>query len=92
MPTQPSVRWVPGSPSPVVKRPEREADLTPTSSAEIKNEWSCTYTPDIRLDGADRDNFTFIFSLFYQFSSCLFCVFSIDVSVSCQARDQALLL
>jgi hypothetical protein len=34
-----------------VKRPGREADHTPPSSAEVKNVWSYTSTPPIRLDG-----------------------------------------
>jgi hypothetical protein len=34
-----------------VKRPGREADHSPPSSAEVKNAWSCTSTPPIRLHG-----------------------------------------
>jgi hypothetical protein len=34
-----------------VKRPEREADHSPPSSAEVKNAWSYTSTPPIRLHG-----------------------------------------
>jgi len=30
---------------PGVKRPGREADHSPPSSAEVKNAWSCTSTP-----------------------------------------------
>jgi hypothetical protein len=45
-PTQPPIRYVPG----VVKRPYREADHLP-SSAEVKNAWSYTSTPPIRLHG-----------------------------------------
>jgi hypothetical protein len=40
-----SIQWVPGTLSPVVKRPEREADLSPPSSAKIKNEWKYSSTP-----------------------------------------------
>jgi hypothetical protein len=36
-PTQPSVRWVPEALSRRIKLPGREADLSPPSSAEIKN-------------------------------------------------------
>jgi hypothetical protein len=36
-PTQPPLRWVPGTLSPGVKRPGREADHSPPSSAEVKN-------------------------------------------------------
>jgi hypothetical protein len=35
-PTQPPIQWVPGALSLGVKRPEREADHTPPSSAEVK--------------------------------------------------------
>jgi hypothetical protein len=34
---------------PGVKRPEREADHSPPSSVEVKNEWSYTFTPPVRL-------------------------------------------
>jgi hypothetical protein len=45
-----------------VKRPRREADYSPPSSAKVKNAWSYTSTPPIRLDGVLFD-FTFYFSL-----------------------------
>jgi hypothetical protein len=35
----------------VLKRPEREADHSPPSSAEVKNAWSYTSTTKIRLHG-----------------------------------------
>jgi hypothetical protein len=38
--TQPSIQWVLGSLSAGVKRPAREADRSPTSSAGVKNVWS----------------------------------------------------
>jgi hypothetical protein len=34
-----------------VKRPESGADYSPPSSAEVKNAWSYTSTPPIRLHG-----------------------------------------
>jgi hypothetical protein len=34
-----------------VKRPGREANHSPPSSAEVKNAWSCTSTPPICLHG-----------------------------------------
>jgi hypothetical protein len=37
--------------SPRVKRPGREADHSPPSSAEVKNAWSYTSTPPLRLLG-----------------------------------------
>ena len=42
---QSSVRWVPEALYRGIKRPWHEADHLRTSSAEIKNEWSYTYTP-----------------------------------------------
>jgi hypothetical protein len=50
-PTQPPIQWVPGALSLGVKRPGREADHSPPSSAEVKNAWSYTSTPPIRLYG-----------------------------------------
>jgi hypothetical protein len=44
-PTQPPIQWVPGALSPGVKRPGREADHSPPSSAEVKNAWSYTSNP-----------------------------------------------
>jgi hypothetical protein len=44
-PTQPHVQWVPEALSLEVKRPGRGADYSPKSSAEIKNAWSYTSTP-----------------------------------------------
>jgi hypothetical protein len=37
-----------GGSFPGVKRPGREADHSPPSSAEVKNSWSYTSTPPIR--------------------------------------------
>jgi hypothetical protein len=42
-PTQP-IYWEPGALSLAVKRPERESDHSPPSSAEVKNAWSYTST------------------------------------------------
>jgi hypothetical protein len=50
-PTQPPIQWVPGVLSLGVKRPGRETDHLPPSSAEIKNVWSFTSTPPICLHG-----------------------------------------
>jgi len=36
---------------PDVKRPGREADHSPPSGAELKNAWSNTSTPPVRLRG-----------------------------------------
>jgi hypothetical protein len=50
-PTQPPVQWVPGALSLGVKRPRREAEHSPPSSAEVKNAWSYTSTLPVRLHG-----------------------------------------
>jgi hypothetical protein len=43
--TQPPIQWVPGGLSLGVKQPQYEADHSPPSSAEVKNAWSYTSTP-----------------------------------------------
>jgi hypothetical protein len=62
-PTQPPIQWVPGAFSLGVKRPGREADHSPLSSAEVKNAWSYTSTPQYVFRAwclvKHRDNFTF---------------------------------
>jgi hypothetical protein len=60
-PTQPRIQWVPGALSLGVKRPGREADHSPPSSAEVKNAWNYTSTPPVRLHDVvvkHRDSFT----------------------------------
>jgi hypothetical protein len=49
--TQPPIQWIPGAISLGVKRPGREAVHSPPSSSEVKNAWSYTSTPPIRLPG-----------------------------------------
>jgi hypothetical protein len=44
-PTQPPIQRVPGALSLRVKRPGREADHSPPSSAEVKHAWSYTSVP-----------------------------------------------
>jgi hypothetical protein len=44
---------------PEVKRPEREVDHSPPSSAEVYNEWRYASTAPICLYGMDRDNSAF---------------------------------
>ena len=39
-----------------VKRPGRDVDHSPSSSAKVKNEWSCTSVPPIRLHGVEGEN------------------------------------
>jgi hypothetical protein len=44
-PTQPPIQWIPGALSPGVKRPGREADHWPLSSADVKKMWIYTSAP-----------------------------------------------
>jgi hypothetical protein len=50
-PTQPPIQWVTAALSVEVKRPVCEADHSPPSSAKVKNAWSYTSTPPVRLHG-----------------------------------------
>jgi hypothetical protein len=43
--TQPPIQWVPGTLFPGVKRPGREVDHSPPTSAEVKKMWIYTSTP-----------------------------------------------
>jgi hypothetical protein len=43
-PTQPTIRWVTGALSPVVKRSGHETDHSPKTSAESKKKWVYTST------------------------------------------------
>jgi hypothetical protein len=62
-PTQPPIQWVPATLSPGAKRPGREADHSPPSSAEVKNAWNYTSTPHTpsrcSAQLKHRSNFTF---------------------------------
>jgi len=51
VPTQSPIQWVPRAFSLGVKGPGRETDFSSPSSAEVKNAWSYTSTPPIRLRG-----------------------------------------
>jgi hypothetical protein len=48
-PTHPPIQWVQQVLSPEVKWPGRETNNSPPSSAEVKNTWSYTPVPPIRL-------------------------------------------
>jgi hypothetical protein len=70
-PTQPPLKRVTGALSLGIKRPVREADHSPTSSAEVKNAWSYTFTPPIRLLGvvlscSTEINLLLRFTFYYQ--------------------------
>jgi hypothetical protein len=63
-PNRPDQLWGPSSLQgnkyrgsfPGVERPGRDVDHPPPTSAEVKNEWSYTSSPQICLNGVDRDN------------------------------------
>jgi hypothetical protein len=60
-PTYPPVQWIKGALFLRVKRPGREADHSPPSSAEVKNAWSCTPLPQYAFMAwcsEHRENFT----------------------------------
>jgi hypothetical protein len=59
-PTQHPIQWVPGALSLGVKRPRREADHSPPSSAEVKNAWRYTFTPSIHLHGVVKVKIKFL--------------------------------
>jgi hypothetical protein len=40
----PPIKWVPGDFSPELKRPGREANHTPPTSAQVKKTWTYTST------------------------------------------------
>jgi hypothetical protein len=67
-PTQPPIQWVKGTLSLWIKQPRRQADHSPASSAEVKNAWSYTSTPQYAFHGVvlglkekQADNFIFYF-------------------------------
>jgi hypothetical protein len=91
-PTQPLIQWVSGVLSLAVKRPGRESDHSPPSSAEVKNSWSYTSVPDTPswrdAQLKHRDNFTFtllLLLLLLQFCCWLWLhgVISIYLHLSC---------
>jgi hypothetical protein len=57
--TQSLIQHVLGTLSPGVKQLEYEADHSPASNAEVKNEWSYTSAPSVCIHNTDRNNFTF---------------------------------
>jgi hypothetical protein len=44
-----------------IKWPGREVNHSSSTNGEVKNEWSYTFSPTIRLHDVDRDNFTFFY-------------------------------
>ena len=45
-----------------VKRPRREIDHSPASTADATNDWSCTSFPFVCIHDVDRDKFTLVFN------------------------------
>jgi hypothetical protein len=64
-PANPPIQWVEGKLSLEIKRPWREADHSPPSSAEVKEYVTLYLHYPVRLHGVcsvkHRDNFTFTF-------------------------------
>jgi hypothetical protein len=50
-PSQPPIQWVPGALSLGVEQLGSEVCHSPPCSAEVKNAWSCIFTPPLRLHG-----------------------------------------
>jgi hypothetical protein len=42
---QPNIQWVSGALSPEIKRPEREADHSSPTNADVKKTWGYVSTP-----------------------------------------------
>ena len=61
--TCPGVHRACSSVGAAVKRPGHEAGRSSLSSAEVKDEWSCTSAHCIRLRGLDRNSFAFTLQL-----------------------------
>jgi hypothetical protein len=71
--TQPPIQWVPGALSPGVKRPGREADHSPQTSAEVKKTWvytSLPHTPSWRSAYLVNYRGNFTFFIFTQLLLC----------------------
>jgi hypothetical protein len=66
-PSQPPIQWLPGALSLGLKQPGREADHSPPSSAEVKNAWSYSSTPQYDFMAwclvKHRGNFTLLYRL-----------------------------
>jgi hypothetical protein len=63
-PTQPPIQWILVAIFLRVKRPGREADLSPSNIVEVKNAWSFNSTPSYCMAWflvKNRDKFTFFY-------------------------------
>jgi len=81
-PTQSPIQYVPWTFSPEVKRPEREADHSPPSSAEIKNVWSYISPLSISLHGLVLNEKTDLFTAWYLVKHRDYLTFSFTVIIS----------
>jgi hypothetical protein len=88
-PTQPPTQCVRGALSLRVKRPGREADHSPPSSAEVKERVGYTSTPPIALIAwcsvKHRDNFTFTLNMYVYMhnNKCSICKPGLSARVMC---------
>jgi hypothetical protein len=89
-PTQPLIQWVQCAVSLRLKRPGREADHSPPSSAEVKDAWSYTSTPWYLVKSRDF-TFSFILKRMLMLSLILKCneVVKFKLSV-CLAKHHAM--
>jgi hypothetical protein len=86
-PTQPPIQWVSGALSPEIKRPGREINHSPPSSAEVKKTWIYKSAPPIRLHGGQL--FLLLSSsVLTRHEHILYLVFSAPITVA--ARSKAL--
>ena len=54
------IEWMPGAICTGIKRPGREADYSPASTADVKNVWRYMSSPAIWLHTLYRDAFTYL--------------------------------
>jgi hypothetical protein len=81
-PTQLPIHWMSGALILRLKQHDLKVDHSPPC-AEVKNEWRCTFTPPIHLQGVDRDNFSFNGPCLVLRSGIVLCA---EVAVCGQAR------
>jgi hypothetical protein len=84
-----SNQWVPGPLSLAVKRPRREADHSPPSSAKVKNAWSYNSTPQYAFMGwfsIKAQGQLYLLPFFY-FSA--YHLWRVEVSIGCRLGDES---
>jgi hypothetical protein len=82
--TQPPIHWVPGAFTLGIKRPVREGDHSPQSSAEVKDAWSIPPLPQYVLMAwsliKHGDNFAFTLNSKPECAKFFHCRFNVMVS------------